>query len=116
MKHRVLQYIRRTVPYPRRRGISHPSNALSTGCHVRSSSTDSGLVLLAINTGLLFTCNHTGRQVWEGLAAGQSPVIIAANLSREYGLSKDWMHACVGQFVGELLRLGLVSADAGGRR
>ena len=75
---------------------------------VRASAEGDGLALLAIDSGLLFTCNRTGSQVWRGLEARRTPAAIAAEISRELGLPEDRAGACVAGFVGELRRLGLL--------
>lgn len=90
------------------------TESLAISRHVRASSDGDQLALLAVDSGLVFTCNRTGGRVWQELAARRPPSLIAADISREYGLPEESVHACIDEFVGELRRLGLVSLTGGG--
>jgi hypothetical protein len=78
---------------------------------VKTSAHADGLVLLAIDSGELFTCNRTGGRIWRDLADRRPPATIASDLTREYGLPAERVRTSVADFVGELLRAGLAMPD-----
>jgi len=95
----------------------NPGNA-ARGClavspHVRISSEGDGMTLLDVARGMVFTCNRTGRLIWQGLTSGQSLASIATGLSREYGLPEDQAAQDVTAFVSEL-RAGGLLVNGGG--
>lgn len=90
-------------------GCATSDRSLSVSPQVRVSSHTGGLVLLEISRGLVFTCNHTGRLVWEGLVARTPPAAIAAGLGREYGMPVEQAQDQVFEFIAALCRNRLLA-------
>jgi hypothetical protein len=85
------------------------SSPMLVSQRVTASRHGDGLVLLAIDSGEVFACNGTGGRIWSELVECRAPAAIAADLGREYHLPGELVLPRVAAFVGELLRLRLVS-------
>jgi hypothetical protein len=80
---------------------------------VRVSIHESGAVFFHLQTGHLFASNITGARIWKGLARNQDVASIAADLSRDYGISYETAHAHTAQFLDELARRDLLQGVEG---
>jgi PqqD family protein of HPr-rel-A system len=75
---------------------------------VTASSHDRGLVLFHRRHGHLFTANHVGTRIWEGLEQRLPLDAIVATLSREYNMHPGAIRDDVQRFLGQLQAQGLV--------
>ena len=76
----------------------------------RSAGSDDEVVLLELSTSTYFTLNGSAKILWERLAGGASTDDLVADLVARFGISKDQARADTSSFLGELVKLGLVSA------
>ena len=110
MLERMLKQIR-MVASRNRANSAHGSLAVSP--NVRISLESDGMTLLDVARGMVFTCNRTGRLIWEGLTSEQSLASIAVGLGREYGLPDYQAAQDVAAFVSELRADGLLAGRGG---
>ncbi len=75
---------------------------------VRVVGTES--VVLDMASGRYLGMNPVGTRVWELLAGGQTPDQAVATIMDEFEVAEPVLRSDVAAFVGDLLRLGLVSA------
>ena len=86
------------------------SGLLAISPQTRASLHGDGLVLLHTgkSKGLVFTSNRTGAQIWQGVASGQSPQAIAAQLSIEYGVPRAQVEDDTTAFLADLVHHGIL--------
>ena len=96
--------------------ISKPGDraAASISPDVRASFHASGVVLLHIGKGLVFSSNATGAFIVRGLLEGESMSRLVAGLSCKYGIDAGRIERDTAEFVAELRRHGFL-ATADGR-
>jgi hypothetical protein len=76
--------------------------------HVQVTANENGLVLLHTLRGVIFTTNHLGAQIWDGLREDQPVGEIVARLSGQYNLPLPRIQADTDCFLGELRSCGLL--------
>jgi hypothetical protein len=79
---------------------------------VTSSVYDEGIVLMDLATGRLFAANRVGAAIWQALQGAQTSETIAANLSRDHGISFDRAEASTARFIAQLAAHALVRPGA----
>lgn len=78
---------------------------------VRSSTSDDGLVLLDVASGLLFAANPVGARIWQLLEQRCSCEEIVGHLTVDYDVTYERAHADVVAFVDALRCRGLVTGE-----
>jgi hypothetical protein len=73
---------------------------------LRASANEDGLVVMNIETGLIYTSNIVGSQIWRLIEDGKTEAEIAAHLAKTYRQSPAAMAADVREFVERLTTLG----------
>jgi hypothetical protein len=73
---------------------------------LRASANEDGLVVMNIETGLIYTSNIVGSQIWRLIEDGKSEAEIAAHLAEAYCQSPAAVAADVREFVERLTTLG----------
>jgi hypothetical protein len=71
---------------------------------VRFSANETGLVLLHIGRGRIFTANTIGHRIWRDALAGTSVRVIGENLAREFGVPSQCAEQHAAEFLAELIR------------
>lgn len=73
---------------------------------LRASANEDGLVVMNVETGLIYSSNIVGSQIWRLLEAGRTEAEIAAHLADTYGQPAAAMAADVREFIDRLTALG----------
>ena len=63
---------------------------------------EEGIVLFHLSTGVIFRANRIGSRIWQGLAGGLTPKMIAAALSSEYGVPVERVEQDAAAFIADL--------------
>ena len=79
------------------------SDPLRVPSDVRACIHEHGLTLLQISRGLVFTANHTGGRIWQGLVSGKTISTVAMELSRDFGVNAERAERQIADFVSSLL-------------
>jgi hypothetical protein len=102
----------RARPMPRRASEGNP---LTISADARVSLAQDGAVFLHARSGIVFTSNHIGAQIWQGLLNSEGVEIIAARISREAGVRHDQVRQDATEFIAELETHGFLSRRIGCR-
>lgn len=96
----------RPAPRPQRLG---DGGAIVISPDARVSSDANGAVFLHTRSGILFTSNRIGAQIWQGLLERASVEAIAARIGQENGVRHDQARQDAAEFVAELEASGFLS-------
>jgi hypothetical protein len=72
------------------------------------SLSQNGAVFLHARSGIVFTSNHIGATIWQGLLGGEGLESITGRISRENGLAQDQVRQDATDFIGELETQGFL--------
>lgn len=78
------------------------------------SSGQDGAAFLHARSGIVFTSNRIGGQIWQGLVERESTEAITLRIAREHGVAQDQVYRDAVAFIGELETQGFVSRGIGG--
>jgi len=106
---RIWDRARRTQ---QRRGTSE-GNAIVISSDARVSLVRDGAVFLHSRSGIVFTSNHIGARIWQGLLDREGVEAIVARISREAGIPHDLVRRDTQDFVGELETQGFLCRRIG---
>jgi hypothetical protein len=95
-------------PHAKEPALLQGSETFEPAEGVKVSTHDGGLTLFNTRTGLIFTSNRTGSQLWRSLERHTSLETIASEISREYRLDHATALEHAVRFVDELRQSGLV--------
>jgi len=79
----------------------------------RVSLEHNGAVFLHAHSGIVFTSNHVGARIWQGLLDRESVETIAASISKAAGVCHDQVRQDTAEFVAELETQGFLSRRIG---
>jgi hypothetical protein len=102
----------RLTPGPRRTSEGDP---IVISSDARVSLGQNGAVFLHARSGIVFTSNHVGAQIWQGLLDCEGAEAISARISREAGVPHDLVRQDTVEFVAELETQGFLSRRVGCR-
>jgi hypothetical protein len=102
----------RLTPGPRPTG---EGNTIAISSDARVSLGQNGAVFLHARNGVVFTSNHVGAQIWQGLLDREGVEAIAARISREAGMPHDLVRRDTAEFVAELETQGFLFRRIGCR-
>jgi hypothetical protein len=97
---------------PRRHDVIRAEELFHVPPYVTAHVTETGLVLLHADKGLLFKANHIGARIWKGIAQGQPVQQVAAELSREVNMPVSRLLDDARNFLDVLLQQGLLYREA----
>lgn len=86
-------------PGPRR--IDH-GDQVTISPDATVSLSQNGAVFLHARSGIVFTSNHIGAAIWQGLAGGEGLESITGRIGLENGVGQDQVHHDAIEFIGEL--------------
>jgi hypothetical protein len=66
------------------------------------SLSQNGVVFLHARSGIVFTSNHIGATIWQGLLGGEGLESITGRISLENGVGQDQVRQDATAFIGEL--------------
>jgi hypothetical protein len=104
----------------RARAMSAPSrttesNPIVISADARVSLDQKGAVFLNARSGVVFTSNHIGARIWQGLLDSEGVETIASRISREAGVRHDQVRQDTAEFITELETQGFLSRSVGRR-
>ena len=85
---------------------------LTVNPEAAASIHDSGIVILHIGNGRLYTSNETGARIWRGVEEQLSLETIAAEISEAYQIARATAREHVVRFLAELERHTLIHREA----
>jgi hypothetical protein len=100
----------RLMPGPRRTSEGDP---LVISSDARVSLVPNGAVFLHARSGVVFTSNHIGARIWQGLLDREGVETIAARISQEAGVWLDEVRQDTVEFVADLEAQGFLSRRIG---
>jgi hypothetical protein len=100
----------RLTPGPRRTSEGNP---IVISSNARVSLGQNGAVFLHARSGIVFTSNHIGARIWQGLLDCEGAEAISARISQEAGIPHDIVRRDTVQFVAELKTHGFLSRGLG---
>jgi hypothetical protein len=110
----MINYFVRVWKWTRiRQGLTGDPTEISS--HARVSLVPNGAIFLNSRRGIVFTSNHIGALIWQGLLARESLETIAARISRQTGVLNDLVRRDAEQFVAELESHGFLFRGVGCR-
>ena len=83
-------------------------NAIIISSDAKVSLDQNGAVFLHARNGVVFTSNHIGARIWQGLLDREGVETIAARISREAGVGHDQVRHDTVEFVEELEAQGFL--------
>jgi hypothetical protein len=104
----------------RARPMPRPSQAsegtpIVISADARVSLDQKGAVFLNARSGIVFTSNHIGARIWQGLLNCEGVETIAARISREADVRLDQVRQDTAEFIVELETQGFLSRRIGCR-
>jgi hypothetical protein len=100
----------RLKPWPRQ---SSGGNPIAISSDARVSLGENGAVFLHARSGIVFTSNHVGARIWQGLLDREGVEAMALRISREAGVPHDLVRRDTAEFVAELETHGFLSRRIG---
>jgi hypothetical protein len=100
----------RLTPGPRQINAGNP---ITISSDARVSLGQSGAVFLHARSGIVFSSNHIGAQIWQGLLDREGVEAIAVRISREGGTPHDLVRRDTAEFVADLETQGFLSRRIG---
>ncbi len=100
------------MPGPRRTKEGKP---IVISADARVSFDQKGAVFLNARSGIVFTSNHIGARIWQGLLDCEGVETIAARISLEAGVRHDQVRQDTAEFIVELETQGFLSRGIGCR-
>ena len=97
----------------RLRPASSEGDPIAISSDARVSLDQNGAVFLNARSGIVFTSNHIGARIWQGLLDREGVEAIATRSSRDAGMPHDLVRRDTAEFVAELETQGLLSRRIG---
>jgi len=111
----MINYIARFLNKARliRKRRSSKDNPIVISSDARVSLGQNGAVFLHARSGIVFTSNHIGARIWQGLLNSERMETIAASISQQAGVQHDQVRRDTAEFVAELETQGFLSRRIG---
>jgi hypothetical protein len=103
----VARFCNRLRSSPGARRINH-GNPVTISPDATVSLSQNGAVFLHARSGVVFTTNHIGARIWQGLVGGEGVETITQRISLENGVRQDQVRQHATEFIGELQTQGLL--------
>jgi hypothetical protein len=97
---------------PGARRIKH-GDRVTISPNATVSLSQNGAVFLHARSGIVFTSNHIGAAIWQGLVGGEALESITGRISLENGVGQDQVRQDAAQFIGELETHGFLVGRMG---
>jgi Coenzyme PQQ synthesis protein D (PqqD) len=94
-------------------GRASEGDPLVVSPDARVSLVSNGAVFLHARSGIVFTSNHIGARIWQGLLDREGVETIAARISQEAGVWLDQVRQDTAEFVADLEAQGFLSRRIG---
>jgi Coenzyme PQQ synthesis protein D (PqqD) len=107
----IARFLNRARLTPKR--PSSEDNPIAISSDARVSLGQDGAVFLHARSGIVFTSNHIGAQIWQGLLNSDGVETIAASISQRAGVRHDQVRRDTAEFVAELETQGFLSRRIG---
>jgi hypothetical protein len=101
MGHYAARLWNRLRSSPGARGNNH-GNWVTISPDATVSLGQNGAVFLHARSGIVFTSNHIGARIWQGLLGGEGVETISERISQENGVGQDQVRHDATEFIGEL--------------
>ena len=93
--------------------VTSEDDPIVISSNARVSLDQNGAVFLNARSGIVFTSNHIGARIWQGLLNREGLEAMAVRISQEAGAPHDLVRRDTAEFVAELEAQGFLSRGNG---